>query len=99
MDEQERECVTEVRIDDNKDGMYNISYYPRVQGTMKVLVKVNWEHIHESPFTVTETPFHAKPVFSCGKQGPGNGKFHRPYGVAVNDRDEILVAENWNHCA
>ena len=98
MDEQERECVTEVRIDDNKDGMYNISYYPRVQGTMKVLVKVNWEHIHESPFTVTERSFHAKPVFSFGQKGPGNGKFHRPYGVAVNDMDEIVVADNWNHC-
>ena len=97
-DEQERECVTEVRIDDNKDGMYNISYYPRVQGTMKVLVKVNWEHIHESPFTVTGRPFHAKPVFSFGQKGPGNGKFHRPYGVAVNDMDEIVVADNWNHC-
>ena len=98
-DEQEQECVTEVRIHDNKDGMYNISYYPRVQGTMKVLVKVNWEHIHESPFTVTERPFHAKPVFSFGQKGPGNGKFHRPYGVAVNDMDEIVVADNWNHCA
>ena len=98
-DEQEQECVTEVRIHDNKDGMYNISYYPRVQGTMKVLVKVNWEHIHESPFTVTEGPFHAKLVFSFGKRGPGNGKFHRTYGVAVNDRDEIVVADNWNHCA
>ena len=97
-DEQEQECVTEVRIHDNKDGMYNISYYPRVQGTMKVLVKVNWEHIHESPFTVTGRPFHAKPVFSFGQKGPGNGKFHRPYGVAVNDRDEIVVADNWNHC-
>ena len=97
-DEQEQECVTEVRIDDNKDGMYNISYYPRVQGTMKVLVKVNWEHIHESPFTVTGRPFHAKPVFSFGQKGPGDGKFHRPYGVAVNDMDEIVVADNWNHC-
>ena len=97
-DEQEQECVTEVRIDDNKDGMYNISYYPRVQGTMKVLVKVNWEHIHESPFTMTGRPFHAKPVFSFGQKGPGDGKFHRPYGVAVNDMDEIVVADNWNHC-
>ena len=97
-DEQEQECVTEVRIHDNKDGMYNISYYPRVQGTMKVLVKVNWEHIHGSPFTVTERPFHAKPVFSFGQKGPGNGKFHCPYGVAVNDMDEIVVADNWNHC-
>ena len=34
-DEQERECVTEVRVDDNKDGSYKVTYYPRVQGTFK----------------------------------------------------------------
>ena len=62
-DEQERECVTEVRIDDNKDGIYNISYFPRVQGTIKLLVKVNGEHISCSPFTVILKPFQVKPVF------------------------------------
>ena len=69
-DEQERECVTEVRLDDNKDGMYNISYYPRVQGTMKLLVQVNWEHIHESPFTVTQRPFSCQTCFLFWKARP-----------------------------
>ena len=96
-DEQERECVMEVRIDDNKDGIYNISYFPRVQGTIKLLVKVNGEHIHGSPFTVIVKSFQVKPVLCIGKQGSDEGMFKYPYGVAVNDRDEIVVADNNNH--
>ena len=96
-DEQERECVTEVRIDDNKDGIYNIRYFPRVQGTIKLLVKVNGEHISCSPFTVILKPFQVKPVLSFGKQGSGDGMFDYPLGVAVSDGDEIVVADQGNH--
>ena len=96
-DEQERESVTEVRIDDSKDGIYNISYFPRVQGTKKLLVKVNGEHIHGSPFAVIVKPFQIKPVLSFGKEGSGDGMFKYPRGVAVSDRDEILVADCNNH--
>ena len=96
-DEQERECVTEVRIDDNKDGIYNISYFPRVQRTIKLLVKVNGEHIHGSPFTVILKPFQVKPVLSFGKEGSGDGMFNSPYGVAVSDGEEIVVADCVNH--
>ena len=96
-DEQERESVTEVRIDDSKDGIYNISCFPRVQGTKKLLVKVNGEHIHGSPFAVIVKPFQIKPVLSFGKEGSGDGMFKYPRGVAVSDRDEILVADCNNH--
>ena len=96
-DEQERECVTELRIDDKKDGIYNISYFPRVQGTIKLLVKVNGEHIHGSPFTVIVKPFQVKPVLCIGKQGSGDGMFKYPKELAVNDRDEIVVADALNH--
>ena len=96
-DEQEQECVTEVRSDDNKDGIYNISYFPRVQGTIKLFVKVNREHISCSPFTVIVKPFHVKPVLYVGKEGSGEGMFRYPKQVAVNDRGEIAVADNVNH--
>ena len=96
-DEQEQECVTEVRIDDNKDGIYNISYSPSVQGTMKLLVKVNGEHIHGSPFTVTVKPFQVKPVSCTGKQGLGKRLLNEPMGVAVTAKDEVVVADNQNH--
>ena len=95
--EQERQWVTKVRIDDNKDGTYKITYYPRVQGTFKLLVKVNGEHISGSPFTVILKPFQVKPVLSFGEHGWGEGMFTFPYGMAVSDRDEILVADGNNH--
>ena len=96
-DEQERECVTQVKIDDNKNGIYKISYYPRDQGTIKLLVKVNGEHIHGSPFTVILKPFQVKPVLSFGKYGSGEGMLNRPIGVAVTAKDEAVVADNQNH--
>ena len=96
-DDQGQECVTDVRVDDNKNGTYKITYYPRVQGTFKLLVKVNGEHISCSPFTVILKPFQVKPVLSFGKQGSGDGMFKLPLGVAVSDRDEIVVADQGNH--
>ena len=93
----EQECVTEVRIDDNKDGIYNVSYCPIVQGTIKLLVKVNGVHIRGSPFTVMVKPFYVRPLLSFGQQGSGEGMLKKPLGVAVNDKDEIVVADEWNH--
>ena len=96
-DEQERECVTEVQINNNENGIYKVTYYPTVHGTSKLLVKVNGEHISCSPFTVILKPFQVKPVLSFGNKGSGEGMFKYPYGVAVNDGDEIVVADYANH--
>ena len=96
-DEQERECVTQVKIDDNKNGIYNITYFPIMQGTFKLSVKVNGEHISCSPFTVILKPFQVKPVLSFGKKGSGEGMLNYPMGVAVSDTDEIVVADICNH--
>ena len=96
-DEQERECVTQVKINDNKNGIYKMTYFPIVQGTFKLLVKVNGEHISCSPFTVILKPFQVKPVLSFRKEGSGEGMFNTPYGVAVSDGDEIVVADQLNH--
>ena len=96
-DEQECECVTEVRIEDIKDGTYNVSYYPTVQGTLTLYVKVNEEHICGSPFTINVKPFHVKPVLCFGKEGSGDGMLKYPHAVAVNDSDEIIVTDGGNH--
>ena len=96
-DEEERECVTDVGIDDNKDGIYNISFFPGVQGTLTLFVKVNGKHIGGSPFTVIVKSSDIKPVLSFGQQGSAEGMFHYPLGVAVNDTDEIVVVDNVNH--
>ena len=96
-DEQGQECVTEVNVEDMKDGTYNVSFYPRVQGTFQLYVNVNGEHIHGSPFTTSVKPFHVKPVLCFGKEGTSDGMFQYPLGVAVTDKDEILVADCLNY--
>ena len=96
-DEQGRECATEVRINDNKDGSYKISYSPKEQGRYKVTVKVNGGHVLGSPFTVKGQPFQVRPVFCFGTHGSSVGMFHYPWGVAVNARDEIAVTDFLNH--
>ena len=96
-DEHGQECVTKVQIDDNKNGIYNISYSPKVQGSCKLSIKVNGEHVRDSPFTVLVKPFHVKPVFSFGKLGLYVEMFFLPVGVAVSNRDEIAVADHSNH--
>ena len=96
-EEQEQECVTEMRIDDNKDGTYIVVYYPRKQGTLKIFVRVNGEDICGNPCTVTIKPFHVKPVLSFGKVGSGDGMLKLPYGVAVSDGGEIVVVDHGNH--
>ena len=96
-DEQGRECATEVRINDNKDGLYQISYSPRDEGRCKVIVKVNGQHVCNSPFTVQVKPFQFRPVLSFGKFGSSVGMFNGPWGVVVNARDEIAVTDTNNH--
>ena len=95
-DEQGRQCETEVRINDKKDGSYKISYSPKVQGKYIVTVKVNGKHICKSPFSVQVKLFQVRPVLSFGKQGWSVGMFDYPWGVAVNARDEIAVTGGVN---
>jgi len=89
-DEQGRECASEVRINDNKDGSYKISYSPKDQGKYKVTVKVNGKHVLNSPFSIEVKLFQLRPVFSFGREG----RFKYPWGVAVNARNEIAVTDN-----
>ena len=97
MDEQGRDCATDLQTIDNKDGLYKISYSLRDEGRCKAIVKINGEHVHGSQFTVRVKPFQFRPVSSfCGK-GLSVGKFNGPWGVAVNANDEISVTDESNH--
>ena len=91
-DEQGRECTSEIQINDCKDGLYQVRYCPRDPVKCQVTVKVNGQHIGDSPFPVHVTPFQFKPVLSFGKEGSSKGMFSFLGGVAVNAKNEIAVA-------
>ena len=97
IDEQGRECATELEIIDNADGLYKISYSPRNEGRYKVAIKVNEVYGHGSQFIVPAKPFQLKPVSAFGEQGSSVGKFSCPWGVAVNANDEIAVTDQFNY--
>ena len=91
-DEQGRECTSEIQINDCKDGLYQVRYCPRDPGKCQVTVKVNGEHVRDSPFAVQVTPFQFKPVLSFGSESSSKGTLWHFRGAAVNAKDEIAVA-------
>ena len=85
-------CAAEVKVQDNKDGTYKIKYFAKETGTCSASVKVNGEHIRGSPFEVQVKPRQFRPVLSFGEQ-----ILKKPWGVAVNEQDEIAVSDIGNH--
>ena len=85
-------CAAEVQVQDNKDGTHKIKYFAKETGTCSASVKVNGEHIRGSPFEVQVKPRQFRPVLSFGEQ-----ILRRPWGVAVNEQDEIAVSDVGNH--
>ncbi|XP_068730459.1 E3 ubiquitin-protein ligase TRIM71-like [Montipora capricornis] len=86
------------QVQDNKDGTYKISYFAKETGTCQASVKVNGGHVRGSPFEVQIKRRQFRPVLSFGQQGSNAGMLlYGPWGVAVNDKDEIAVSEVGNH--
>ena len=94
--QQGQDCATKPRVQDNKDGSYKISYFTRETGRCHLSVKVNEEHVHGSPFAAQVKPRQFRPVLSFGQKGSGAGMLGCPWGVAVNERDEIAVTDAVN---
>ena len=84
-------CAADVQVQKNKDGTFKIKYFAKKTGTCSASVKVNGEHIRGSPFEVQVKPRQFRPVLSFGEQILKN-----PWGVAVNEQDEIAVSDTGN---
>ena len=74
-DERGRECGTEVRISDNKNGQYKISYSLKEQGRYSITIKVNGEHVRDSPYDL---------LVKAGEQALSSGNFCAPYSPSAS---------------
>ena len=92
-----RDSGIKSQIEDNEDGTYKLRYFAKETGTCQASVKVNGKHVHGSPFEVQVKRRQFRPVLSFGEQGSDTGMLSRPWGVAVNDKDEIALSEVGNH--
>jgi tripartite motif-containing protein 2/3/tripartite motif-containing protein 71 len=75
-------------------GQYEISYQATSRGRHQLHIKVEGEHIKGSPFTVTVN----MPVKKLGAPIKTISGVKYPYGMAINQREEIIVAERYGHC-
>ena len=73
---------------------FEISYQPTSRGRHQLHIKVEGEHIKGSPFPVTVK----LPVKKLGTPVRVISGLNNPWGVAVNQRGEIIVAEYSGHC-
>ena len=73
---------------------YEISYQPTKRGRYQLHIKVEGEHIKGSPFPVTVK----LPIQKLGTPIKTISGLKWPWGVAVNKRGEVIVAESSEHC-
>ena len=67
--------------------LYEISYQPTLKGRHQLRIKVDKQHIKGSPFSVVVKSQVEKPI----------GGLKSPFGVAVNQRGEVVVTERDRH--
>ena len=63
----------------------------------KVIAGNNLANDCDSPFEVKLQTRRFRPVLLFGQKGKSVGMLNRPWGVAVNDSDEIAVTDCFNH--
>jgi len=90
------DCATKARVQDNKDGSHKISYFAKETGKCDLSVKVNEDHVCGSPFAFEIKPRQFRPVPWFGQRRSAAGMLNSPWGVAVNERNEIAVTEVGN---
>ena len=81
-------------VEGRGQGQYKISYQPTIKGKHQLHIKVQGQHVKGSPFHVAVK----SPVERLGTPIRTIGGVRRPWGVAINQKGEVVVAERGGHC-
>ena len=73
---------------------YEISYQPTIKGRHQLHIKVEGQHVRGSPSNVAVK----SPVEKLGTPILTLGGVREPWGVAINQRGEVVVTEWGGHC-
>ena len=85
---------TQGSVERRGQNQYEINYQPTIKGRNQLHVKVEGQHIRGSPFTLTVT----SPVEKLGTPILTIGDLDLPWGVAINQRGEMVVTEWGGQC-
>ena len=73
---------------------YKISYQPTIKGRHQLHIKVEGQHVRGSPYNVAVT----LPIEKLGTPILTIGDIEQPWGVAINQRGEVVVSDMKMHC-
>ena len=85
---------TSCSVEGRGQGQYKISYQPTVKGKHQLHIKVQGQHVKGSPFCVAMK----SPVEKLGTPIRTIGGVNEPWGVTINQKGEVVVAEWGGHC-
>ena len=82
-------------ISEKDDRNFQVKFIPKVPGTYNITVKINGDKLAKSPFTVqvAERQLHIVDELDLKGEIP-----QKPYGIAVNNKGLIAVADNKRNC-
>ncbi|XP_070537988.1 tripartite motif-containing protein 2-like [Ptychodera flava] len=90
-------AVAMVKVTDNKNGTYDITFRPNMEGRYKLYVSVFGQQVNGSPLTIDVNP-PRKLTLVIGKRGEASGMLKEPWGVAVSpNTSDVVVADSGNN--
>ena len=84
-------------IKDSKDGKYIVTYTPQCVGQHRIEIQVNGQPLTGSPWFVQVIPHQYQFAFQFGSEGKEKGRFHWPWGIAVNDKRRTLAVADFDN--
>ena len=86
----------DMQIENRNNGSYEVSCIPKQAGEHRITVVINGQEFSEFPkITVTKRSF--KPVGFLAQGLINNASLSRPWGLAKNDSNEILLSDMSNN--
>ena len=91
-------CKTNIKVDCQVrrvgESKYEVQYQPVNRGQHQLHIRIYGNSIKGSPYTVVARPS----LQSLGKPVRTIGNIWSPWGIAINSKGEIIVAENNGNC-
>ena len=79
---------------ERRQNQYEIGYQPKFEGKHQLHIKLEGQHIRGSPFSIAVK----LPVKKLGNPIQIIKMVNRPWGMAVNQRGEVVVTDFVGHC-
>lgn len=94
----------EVGMTPRENGIVAFSYYPTIEGTYTLNILVKGTPISGCPTTIEvrrgrnyDEIATKGPILTFGKEGAGDGELCRPWGICVDQKGRVIVADRSNN--